>query len=83
MPIELSKETRDRAVASIKRFASEELDVEMGDLKAALVLDYVLREIAPSVYNQAVADAAKHLATRVEEMSGSVFVPEFGYWRKK
>lgn len=80
MAIELSKETRARLVASIRRYAREELDEEMGDLKADLLLDFVLREVAPSVYNQAVADAQRHLAARLEEMSGVVYEPEFAYW---
>lgn len=82
MPIELPKETRDRLVASVKRYVAEELDQEIGDLKASILLDYVLTEIGPSVYNQAVADAQKHLVSRVEEMGGVVYQKEFGYWKK-
>lgn len=82
MPSELSKDTRDRMVASIKRFAREELDADWGDLKAGLLLDFFLHEIAPSVYNQAVADAQAHMQQRVEEVSVNVGQKEFGYWRR-
>lgn len=82
MPIELPKDTRDRLIASVKRYVAEELDQEIGDLKASILLDYVLTEIGPSVYNQAVADAQKHVIARVEEMTGVVYQKEFGYWKK-
>ena len=57
MTLKLADETEKRLVASIKRFFEEEMDEPIGDLKALRVLDFCLREIAPSVYNQAIADA--------------------------
>lgn len=32
------------------------MDEEIGDLQADLLLDYVLGEIGPTVYNRAIAD---------------------------
>ena len=43
----------------IKQFFRDHMDEDIGDLKAAMMLDYILKEIAPSVYNQAVQDAQK------------------------
>ena len=57
MAIKISPETRQRLIASLKRYAAENLDEELGDLKAGLLLDYCLTEIGPAVYNQAIADA--------------------------
>ena len=37
MAIKLSPETRTRLLSSIKRYAAENLDEEMGDLKAGLL----------------------------------------------
>ncbi len=47
MAIKLTKEDEERVIASIREFFDKELDQEIGDLKARLVLDYVLAEIAP------------------------------------
>ena len=47
MTIKFSKETRDQAVASIKRYFDKKLDDDIGDLKAGLLLDYILEEIGP------------------------------------
>ncbi len=81
MAMKLSKDVEKRLVASIKRYFAETMEVEIGDLKAGLLLDYCLREIGPSIYNQAIADAQAHLQERVSELDSSCYRPEFGYWK--
>ncbi len=56
------------------------MDQEIGDLKANLLLDYVLKEIGPIVYNRAIADAQVYFQERTAELDGSCFEREFGYW---
>ena len=80
MPITLSDETSDRVVASLKRYFGEELDMELGDLKARLLLDFLLKEIAPSIYNTAITDAQTYIRDRLADLDGACFEPEFGYW---
>lgn len=82
MTIDLPPETQQRLLRSIQRYFHEHLEEEIGDLKATLLLDFVLREIAPSVYNQAIADAQAHLSERVADLDGILFRPEFGYWKR-
>lgn len=80
MPINLSADTTKRLIVSIKRYAAENLDEEIGDLKAGLLLDYVLKEIGPAIYNQAIADAQSYFTGRVADLDGVCHEPEFGYW---
>ena len=80
MPIKLSPETTKQLVTSIKRYATENLDEEIGDLKAGLFLDYCLQEIGAVVYNQAIADAQTRLLQRVADLNGELFADEFQYW---
>jgi uncharacterized protein (DUF2164 family) len=82
MTIELSKEKEARLVASIKRYFAEHMDEEIGDLKAALFLDYCLKEIGPCVYNQAIADAQRIMQEKVSDIENTCFAMEFSYWRK-
>jgi uncharacterized protein (DUF2164 family) len=82
MALKLADETETQLVASIKRFFEEELDEPIGDLKALRVLDFCLREVAPSVYNQAIADAQAYFADRVADLAGSKYEAEFDYWRR-
>lgn len=82
MAIELSQDTEQQLITSIKRFFEELMDEEVGDLKASLVLDFCLREIGPCIYNRAIADAQAHLHDRVADLDGTCFEPEFGYWKR-
>ena len=82
MSIKLSDEQRKQSIASIKRYVAQELEQDIGDLKAGLLLDFVLKEIAPSVYNGAVADAQTFLRDRLSDLEGVCYHEEFGYWPK-
>ena len=82
MAIVLSPDTKKRALASIRRYAAENLELDIGDLKADLLLDFFLREIGPTVYNAAVSDAQTYLRDRVADLEGACYEPEFGYWPK-
>lgn len=81
MAITLSDDTTKRLLASIKRYATENLDQDMGDLQASLFLDYVLKEIGPSIYNQAIADARDFFAARVGDLEGACYERELSYWQ--
>jgi uncharacterized protein (DUF2164 family) len=80
--IKLSDEQRKQSIASIKRYLAQDLDQDVGDLKAGLLLDFFLKEIAPSVYNGAVTDAQTYLRDRLSDLEGVCYHDEFGYWRK-
>ena len=81
MAIEIPKKSRERMILSIRRFFSENLDQEIGELKASLLLDFCLREIGPSIYNRAIADAQVLMRDRVSDLEGDCFEPEFGFWK--
>ena len=78
--IEFREDTRKRLIASIQRYAEENLDESIGDLKATLLLDFILKECGPSIYNQAILDAQAVLQERVSDLEESCYQPEFSYW---
>ena len=80
MAITLAPDVTKQLLASIKRYVAENLDQDIGDLKAGMLLDYVLKEIAPTVYNQAITDAQAYFQGRVADLDGVCFEKEFGYW---
>jgi uncharacterized protein (DUF2164 family) len=81
--ITLSPDTTRQLHASIKKFLSEHLDEDAGDLKATMFLDFCLQEIGPSVYNRAIADAQAYFTGRVQDLEGVCYEPEFSYWLPK
>lgn len=82
MTIELTKEDRAQALASIERYFRENMDEKIGNIAASGLLGFILEEIGPSIYNRAVADAQERLQARVSELDFEVHEDEFGYWRK-
>lgn len=82
MAIKLSDDARKRSLASIRRYFDEQLDQDIGDLKAALVLDFFLTEIGPTVHNAAIEHAQVYLRDRVADLDGVCTEPEFGFWPK-
>ena len=82
MAISLTKDTEAFLLDSLKRYVAENLDLEMGDLKTKLMLDYVLKEIGPSVYNQAIADAQATIQAKTADLGVDRYEPEFSYWKK-
>ena len=80
-PLTLPDATKKRAVASIKRFFAEELDDDIGELKASLVLDYILAEHGPAIYNQAIADAKAFFDERVADLGAVCYHKEYAYWQ--
>jgi uncharacterized protein (DUF2164 family) len=77
MAIELNPEKRQRCLASIKEYMRENLELDIGDLKAGLLLDYVLKDIGPIVYNKAVADARQYMEERLVDLEAACYETEF------
>ncbi len=82
MAIVLDKQTEEYLLTSIRRFFAEDLEEDIGDLKARSVLDFFVREVGPSVYNQAVADAQTSMTVAVADLTGTRYEPEFNYWKR-
>ena len=82
MTIELSREARKEAIASIERYFAENMEEKIGNVAASGLLGYFLEEIGPLVYNKAVADVQERLQMRVSELDIEIHEDEFQYWRK-
>jgi len=82
MTIELPKEARAQAVSSIERYFRENMEEKIGNVAAGGLLGYFLEEIAPLVYNQAIADVQERLQSRISELDLEVHEEPFEYWKK-
>jgi uncharacterized protein (DUF2164 family) len=82
MAIEISKEARKEAIASIERYFQENMEERIGNIAAGALLGFILEEIGPLVYNQAVAEVQERLQSRISEIDIEVHEDEFQYWRK-
>jgi uncharacterized protein (DUF2164 family) len=82
MTIELSKEARKEAIASIERYFRENMEEPIGNIAAGALLGFFLEEVGPAIYNRAVAEVQERLQARVSELDIEVHEEEFQYWRK-
>ena len=84
MAVTLAAEARKLALASLRRYCAQELDLELdeGDIRMIGLLDFFLKEIGPSIYNGAIVDAGGFLQARLADLEATKFEPEFTYWPK-
>ena len=82
IPIEISKQSRADAIASLQRYFEENLPESIGDLPAGLLLNFFLEEVGPAIYNQAIVDAQARMQQRVSDLNGELYAEEFQYWTK-
>ena len=89
MAIELDKETRKLAIASIERYFRENMEEPIGNVAAGGLLGYLLEEIGPAIYNRAVADVQERLQARgydvgnVDGLIGFKTRVAIGTWQKR
>jgi uncharacterized protein (DUF2164 family) len=83
MTIEISREARDQAIASIERYFLQTTDEKIGNMAAGALLGFFLEEIGPVIYNHAVATVQERLQLRVAEIDIEVHEDEFPYWSRR
>jgi len=80
--IEIPKQARADAIASIQRYFQENMPEPIGDLPAGLLLNFFIEEIGPVIYNRAISDAQSRMQQRVSDLDGELYAHEFEYWPK-
>jgi len=78
----LDTQEKDEAMASLKHFFTEEFDMDLSDLRARLLLDFIFKEFAPFAYNQGVKDAEAFFRQRLEDLPGSCYEHPMTHWKK-
>ena len=82
MTIEISKEARQQAIASIERYFQENMEERIGNIAAGALLGFFLEEVGPLVYNHAVAEVQERLQARISEIDIELHEDAFTYWQK-
>lgn len=80
MSIEIPKDKQQRLIGSIRKYFDQNMEEELGDLKAMLLLDFCLKEIGPVIYNQAIGDARAFMTEKVADLDSTCYEPENVYW---
>ena len=72
-PIELSREARQAAAAGLREVLIGELEVEVGTVQAEMVLDRLVLDLGPVLYNRALTDARAVIAAKAEDMDEALY----------
>ncbi|HSH34967.1 MULTISPECIES: DUF2164 domain-containing protein [Bacillota] len=66
--IELSKDKKDYMIGAIKEYFINEREEDLGDLAAALILDFFMEKLGPEIYNQAIQDAYMFVNEKIQDL---------------
>jgi uncharacterized protein (DUF2164 family) len=83
MAIAPEPQETEELVHSLKKYFAAEMDHELSELRARLLLDYFFKEMAPLAYNQGVKDAEAFFRNKLEDLPATCFEPALTYWQKK
>lgn len=76
MRIKLGEERKIDIARALGRFFQDEFDEDLSEFRALEVVDFMLRQIGPSQYNQAIADARGYLAQKLDDLDTEFHEPE-------
>lgn len=71
--IEFSKEERAVATAKLCAYFRDELDQDLGQLPAEMLLDFIGRELGAAFYNRGVTDAQQLVRQKAEDIVEALY----------
>ena len=76
MRIKLHEDRKAEIVRAVQGYFSSEFDDDISEFRADALVDFMLKQIGPSQYNQAIGDARKYMAEKLEELDTEFFEPD-------
>ncbi|MBN9671288.1 DUF2164 domain-containing protein [Roseibium aggregatum] len=73
---ELDKDTRTRLAGQIQRFMDEELDVEIGNMDAGFLIDFLSGTLGAHYYNLGLKDAQALFARKADDIVDEIYALE-------
>ena len=69
LPIDFSGERKDLAKEKLREFHIDRFDRDLSDFQADALLEFILGEIGPDIYDQALEDARAFMFEKLEDLS--------------
>ncbi|GGD55836.1 DUF2164 domain-containing protein [Paenibacillus nasutitermitis] len=76
IPVKLPREEKDAIIEQLVDFFREERSEVLGHIGAEQIVDFMLREIAPYVYNRAIEDARKVVLEKSSSIEEELYALE-------
>lgn len=74
--LKIPKEHKDHVIRNIQHFFHQERGEEIGTLAAEHLLDFMIKQVGPYVYNQAIADSRKLIVERMTAIEDELYAME-------
>lgn len=81
--IKLPKEQKDILTKRVQEYFYEERAEEIGNLAAESILDFMIKEVSPVIYNQAIYDARNLVKERMMSLEDDLYALEQPHFRTK
>jgi len=78
MRIRLSPERRTSLLKALQGYFATEFDEPLSNFRAESLLNFLVEQIGPPVYNQGVRDAAGFVQAKLADIEGEIYEPERG-----
>ena len=76
MNLKLDDDRKAEIVRAVMAYFSSEFDEELSEFRAQELVEFMHKQIGPSHYNQAIQDARKFMAQKLEDLDTEFFEPE-------
>lgn len=74
--LKLEKDARARLASQIQRFLDEELDVEIGNMDADRLIDFLSTSLGARFYNLGLKDAQALFARKADDINDEIYALE-------
>ena len=76
MRIKLDDDRKAQIARAVMGYFSSEFDEDISEFRASELVEFMLKQIGPSQYNQAIQDARKYMAGKLDDLDTEFFEPE-------
>ncbi len=73
MNLKIPKEQKTQIVAMVQQYFREERGEEIGDLAAEFLIDFMIKQMGPFIYNQAIEDVQAVLNQKMAALEEDVY----------
>jgi len=74
--LKLDKDARTRLALQIKRYLDEELDLEIGNMDAEFLIDFLTPTFGAQFYNLGLKDAQALFARKADDLNDELYAME-------
>ena len=76
MPINLSDDRKNEITHSLIDYFKSEFEEDLSQFRAQSIVHFMVHKIGPSHYNQAITDARKFMAEKLDDLDAEFYEPE-------